>query len=95
MNGETWEKLNPDEQALIMEAGKVFRQKAYDIAIKNIDVYENTVETSGRNEVYKLTDAEQKQFIELAYGLYKDMASQVGDKGNQLINLLKEINGIK
>ncbi len=94
MNGDTWDSLNADEQALIMEAGKVFRQKAFDIAIENVGVYEKTVQDSGRNEVYRLTEAEQKQFVELAYGLYDEMGPLVGDKGKQLIDLLKEINGI-
>jgi len=94
MNNDTWKKLNADEQALIMEAGKVFVQKAYDIAIANNKIYEDTVNKAGVNEVYKLTDAEQQEFIDRAYSLFDQMASEVGDKGMQLINLLKKINGI-
>lgn len=94
MNGETWESLNADEQALIMEAAGVFRQRAYDIAIENIGIYEKTVTESGLNEVYTLTEDEQKQFVELAYSLYNEMEPLVGEKGKQLISLLKEINGI-
>ncbi len=93
-NGETWDSLNADAQARVMEAGKMFRQKAYDIAITNVGVYEKTINDSGLNEVYKLTADEQKQFVELAYGLYDEMAPLVGEKGSQLITLLKEINGI-
>jgi TRAP-type C4-dicarboxylate transport system substrate-binding protein len=94
MNSGTWDSLNADEQALITEAGKVFVQKAYDIAIDNTDVYVGTIEADGLNEVYQLTPAEQQAFIDLAYSLFPQMESEVGDKGQQLIDLLKEINGI-
>ena len=95
MNGDTWKSLNADEQALIMEAGKIFVQKAYDIAIANNKIYEDTVDKAGLNEVYKLSAAEQQQFINLSYSLFDQMTSEVGDKGMQLIKLLKQINGIK
>ena len=94
MNADTWKSLNADEQALIMEAGRIFVQKAYDIAISNNQVYEDTVNKAGLNEVYKLSDAEQQEFINRAYSLFDQIAAEVGDKGMQLINLLKRINGI-
>jgi TRAP-type C4-dicarboxylate transport system substrate-binding protein len=94
MNGDTWESLNADEQALIAEAGKVFVQKAYDIAIANTDVYVGTIEDDGLNEVYELTAAEQQDFINVAYSLFPQMESEVGDKGQQLRDLLKQSNGI-
>ena len=94
MNGDTWESLNADEQALIAEAGKIFVQKAHDIAIANTAVYVKTIEDSGLNEIYQLTAAEQQEFIDLAYSLFPQMESEVGPKGLELINLLKNINGI-
>ncbi len=95
MNGDTWASLNEDEQALIMEAGNVFVQKAYDMAIELTADYTNTVETAGHNEIYNLTPEEQQEFINLAYSLFPQMEPEVGEKGMQLINLLKEINGIE
>ena len=94
MSGDTWDRLNADEQALIMEAGKIFQHKAYDIAIENIGVYENTIVSEGKNEVYTLSDSEQKQFIERAYSVYNEMEGELGPKGLQLIGILKDINGI-
>ena len=95
MSGTTWESLNADEQALIMEAGKIFQKKAFDIAIKNIGVYEDTITSEGKNVVYKLNDDEQKQFIERAYSVYGEMEGELGEKGLKLISILKNINGIK
>ncbi|MCL1805785.1 MAG: TRAP transporter substrate-binding protein [Clostridiales bacterium] len=94
MSGDTWARLNADEQAVIMEAGKIFQRKAYDIAIENIGVYEDTINSEGKNEVYTLNAAEQKQFIERAYSVYNEMEGELGPKGLELIGILKRINGI-
>ncbi|MDR0469165.1 MAG: TRAP transporter substrate-binding protein [Peptococcaceae bacterium] len=97
MNGDTWNSLNADEQALIAEAGLVFEKKAHEIALKMVDEYIKTVETEGLNEIYRLTPAEQQQFIERAYSLYPQMEQgdpKLGAKGVELITLLKKVNGI-
>jgi|GEM_PF-2439463 len=94
MSGDTWARLNADEQAVIMEAGKIFQRKAYDIAIENIGVYEDTITSEGKNEVYTLSAGEQKQFIERAYSVYNEMEGELGPKGLELIGILKRINGI-
>ncbi|MDR0468922.1 MAG: TRAP transporter substrate-binding protein DctP [Peptococcaceae bacterium] len=95
MNGDTWGSLNADEQALIAEAGSEFVKKAYDIAVRLVDEYIRTVKSQGLNEVYNLTPEEQQLFIERAYSLYPQMEPALGEKGEALIILLKQINGIK
>ncbi|MDR3209750.1 MAG: TRAP transporter substrate-binding protein DctP [Oscillospiraceae bacterium] len=94
MNGDTWAGLNADEQALIEEAGKVFEQKAYDIAVELAVTYVDAINAAGLNEVYTLTAAEQQEFIKLAYSLFPQMEPELGTKGIELITLLKQINGI-
>ena len=56
--------------------------------------YKKQVLDAGVNEYYELTDAEQKEFIEAAYGLFDEMAPELGEKGLALIDVLKDINGI-
>lgn len=94
MNSKTWDGLNADEQALIAEAGKIFQNKSYDIGVDFGKTYVETIEGSGLNETYTLTAAERQEFIDLAYGLFPQMESEVGEKGLELIGKLKELNGI-
>jgi len=93
MSGTRWEKLNEDEQALLTEAAKIFVQNAHDLALELSVDYVATIENAGLNEIYYLSDEEQIEFVDLAQALYVDMASEVGDKGNELIRILQEING--
>ena len=48
------------------------------------------------NEIYQLSDEEQKEFQQLAFGLFDQMIEEagLGEKGIQLIEELKKINGI-
>ena len=94
MNGDRWAELNADEQALLTEAAEIFETKSQEIGEGFMDEYKATIESSGLNEAYTLTDAEQKQFIELAMGLFDEMAPELGEKGLQLMAALKEANGI-
>ena len=94
MNGDTWASLNADEQMLIEEAAKVFKANAYAISVENLAGYEKTIEDAGRNTIYRLTPAEQQEFVSQALSLYADMESQVGAKGRELITILKRINGV-
>lgn len=93
MSEQAWSSLNDDEKALITEAGKVFTQKSYDHALYFMDTYLKEIEDAGRNEIYYLSEAEQAEFTDLSFGLYDEMSSQVGQKGNDLIAMLKEIAG--
>ena len=94
MNGDTWASLNADEQMLIEEAAKVFKANAYAISVENLAGYEKTIEDEGRNTVYRLTPAEQQEFVSQALTLYTEMEQEVGPKGIDLINILKSINGV-
>jgi TRAP-type C4-dicarboxylate transport system substrate-binding protein len=93
MSEQAWSSLNDDEKALITEAGKVFTEKSYDHALYYMDTYMKEIEDSGRNEIYDLTEAEQSAFTDLSFGLYDEMSDELGQKGNDLIALLKEIAG--
>ena len=94
MNGERWDSLNADEQALLNEAALIFEAKSVELANGFMESYMAEIEDSGRNEIYFLTAAEQQQFVELAYGLYPQMEPELGAKGIELIGLLKKANGI-
>ena len=94
MNGDTWDSLNADEQALLTEAAKIFEVRSLELATDFMGTYRAEVEDSGLCELYDLSAAEQQQFIDLAYGLFPEMEPELGDKGMQLVSLLKQINGI-
>jgi len=97
MNGDTWNSLNEDEQALIQAAGDIFQDKSFEIGTQFGDEYIKTIEESGMNEIYKLSDEEQKEFQQLAFGLFDQMIDEagLGEKGIKLIEELKKINGIQ
>ncbi|MGN1001138.1 MAG: TRAP transporter substrate-binding protein DctP [Oscillospiraceae bacterium] len=94
MNGDRWAELNADEQALLEEAAEIFETRSQEIGNQFMDEYVATIENSGVNETYTLSADEQQQFIELAMGLYDEMAPSLGEKGLQLIDVLKSVNGI-
>ena len=94
MNGGRWDSLNADEQALITEAGMVFEQNSYGIAKRFMDAYMEEVRSLGLNEVYELTSAEQREFVDLAFSQYPQMEPELSAKGIELIGLLKRENGI-
>lgn len=91
MSENAWSSLNDDEKALISEAGRIFTERSYDHAVYFMDSYMKEIEDAGRNEIYYLSDAEQAEFIKLSFGLFDEMASEVGAKGNDLIAKLREI----
>jgi len=97
MNGDTWNSLNEDEQKLIQAAGDIFQDKSFEIGTQFGDEYIKTIEESGMNEIYKLSDEEQKEFQQLAFGLFDQMIDEagLGEKGIKLIEELKKINGIQ
>jgi TRAP-type C4-dicarboxylate transport system substrate-binding protein len=94
MNGERWESLNADEQALLTEAAQYFQDNSYDMALNFMEEYMGEIEGSGLNEVYVLNAEEQQEFVELSYSLYDEMAGGLGQKGLDLMELMKKINGI-
>ena len=94
MNGDRWNSLNADEQAILEQAAKIFEQKSQEIGDKCMADYRKQVEESGLNEIYELTPEEQAEFIKLAHGLFDEMAPTLGEKGKKLIDVLKEVNGL-
>ncbi len=93
MNGDRWNSLNADEQAIISAAARVFEEKSMEIGVKCMNDYRKQVEESGLNEIYDLTPEEQAEFVKLAMGLYDEMAPGLGEKGLKLIEILKQANG--
>lgn len=91
MSEQAWGSLNDDERALISEAGKIFTKKSYAHAVHFMDTYIKEIEDFGRNEIYYLTDDEQATFTNLSFGLFDEMSPELGQKGNDLIALLRQI----
>ena len=91
MNGERWDNLNADEQALLTEAGRVFERNGLEMAQGFMSTYLEEIEASGRNEVYHLTYEEQRQFADAASRLWDQMSPELGPKGLQLIELLRDL----
>jgi len=96
MNGDTWASLNADEQALIEKAGDMFVENNYTLTIAECQRYYDQVVAEGRNEIYEMPAADSQNLIRIANGLYTDMAAggTLGPKGLQLIDMLKQYNGI-
>lgn len=96
MNMDSWNDLNADEQALIAEAGMVFQTKSYELATKFAADYLKTVTDSGRNEIIALSPEQEAEFIRIAYSLIPEVQNEekLSPKGEQLIKILKEENGI-
>jgi TRAP-type C4-dicarboxylate transport system substrate-binding protein len=91
MNGDRWDSLNDDEKAIINEAGKMFEKSSVDIALELREGYRQTVEDYGTN-TYQLTPEEQKQFTDIAAGVYDEIAKECTQPGLDLIEILKELN---
>ncbi len=93
MNGDRWNSLNADEQAILTAAAKIFEEKSMEIGNKCMNDYRKQVEEAGLNEIYDLTAEEQAEFVKLAMGLYDEMAPGLGEKGKTLSDILKKANG--
>ena len=96
MNGDRWDKLNADEQALLTYAGEKFMDKNYEITIGACKDYLDQVMAEGLNELYDMPADMNQKMIEIAYSLYPEMEAEgfLGPKGIQLIQMLKQYNGI-
>jgi len=97
MNGEKWNSLNGDEQALLNYCGEKFMDKNYELTLAEIDNYIARVESEGLNEIYAIPPDINQTFIEIAYSLYPVMEQQsnlLGQKGLDLIKMLRQYNGI-
>jgi TRAP-type C4-dicarboxylate transport system substrate-binding protein len=94
MNADRWNEMNADEQALLEYAGRFFEIRSMELANEFMVSYRKEIEDSGRNQIYDLTPAEEQEFMKIAYGLFPQMEPELGPKGLELINTLKEINGI-
>ena len=96
MNGDKWESLNADEQALLTYAGEKFMDKNYEITVQACKDYLENVKAEGVNEFFEMPAAENQKMIEIAYSLYPEMEAtgDLGEKGLELIKVLKQYNGI-
>ena len=96
MNGDKWNSLNADEQALLNYAGERFIDRNYELTIEECGNYLDRVVSEGLNELYQLPPDVNQQFIEIAYSLYPVMEAggTLGSKGLELIQMLKQFNGI-
>ena len=96
MNGKKWEGLNADEKALLEYAGEKFMDKNYTLTIDACKDYLEQVKSEGLNEIYDMPADMNQKMIEIAYGLYPDMVAEgsLGQKGLDLIDMLKKYNGI-
>ncbi|MDR0490864.1 MAG: TRAP transporter substrate-binding protein [Oscillospiraceae bacterium] len=96
MNMGVWDSLNADEQALIAHAGELFTYKNYELTQIECQNYYDKVKAEGKNEIYELPAADNQTFVDIAYSLYPEMVESgtLGQKGLQLIDMLKQYNGI-
>ena len=96
MNGDKWDGLNADEQALLNYAGEQFMNKNYALTIDACKDYLDKVVAEGLNEIYDMPSDMNQKMIEIAYSLYPDMVAEgsLGQKGLDLIDMLKKYNGI-
>jgi TRAP-type C4-dicarboxylate transport system substrate-binding protein len=95
MNGDSWNSLNADEQALVAYAGDFFVNNNFELTKVECQNYYDKIKSEGKNEIYELTAAENKAFLDIANSLYPEMAKSLGDKGKQLIDQLDFYNGRK
>lgn len=92
MNGDTWDGLNADEQAVITAAGKVFEQKSVEIALELREGYKKTIEDAGVN-TYELSDAEQQKFFEKSMTVFDEVKNEVTGPGLELLDVLESLRG--
>lgn len=91
MNSDSWDGLTAEQQAIIEEASKVFEEEAEVIGREMIDQYIKTAEDNG-NEIYYLTEAEQKVFLDLVQPIYDEM-TDLTENGQELVRIIKENQG--
>ena len=90
MNGDTWDSLNADEQAIITAAGKVFEERSVDIALGLRDEYKQTVEDAGIS-VYTVTAEEQQLFVDGAMPVFEEVKTEVSGPGLELLEILESL----
>lgn len=93
MSQKSWNTLNDDEKALFTEAGKIFTETSYELANKFKDEYLKEIEDNGLSDIHYLTDEEQAEFTKISFDMFDEMSPSLGDKGNELIDILKGIAG--
>ncbi|MCL1835508.1 MAG: TRAP transporter substrate-binding protein [Oscillospiraceae bacterium] len=96
MNGDKWATLNADEQKLLEYCGEKFMDKNYALTIDACKDYLEQVKSEGLNEIYDMPSDVNQKMIEIAYSLYPEMEAEgeLGQKGLDLIKMLKQYNGI-
>jgi len=89
MAGSRWNSLNADEQALLLEAAKIFEDRCYDMSLDFMESYLKEIEDYGGCEIYVLSDSERQAFVKLSHTVYAEMEAELGPKGLELASMLK------
>ena len=92
MSMKTWDSLTPDQQAAIERAAESWRQETYDIGLEFRQQYIDEM-TAGGATVVELSAEETQPFTDLSTSLYDEIEGTLGEKGQTLLDTLKELNG--
>ena len=90
MNGDTWDSLNADEQAIITQAGKVFEQKSVEIALDLREGYKQTITDAGIN-TYELSAEEQQAFVDKSAPVFEEVKGELSGPGLELMDILDQL----
>ena len=92
MSMDTWNKLSPAQQAVIERAAERWRTETFNVGDAYRQQYIDEINAAGI-DVYEMSPDETKAFTDLSSALFDDVEPGLGEKGKQLLETLRELNG--
>lgn len=92
MSQASYDKLTPDQQAAIDRAAERWREETYNVGVGYRQQYIDEMKAAGVN-VVELTAEQTKPFTDLTAPMFDEIEGQLGEKGLELLNTLRELNG--
>jgi len=90
MNKEAWDKLSPEQQEIMREAGK--EAMAYNIQLitEGRDAFDKKARDAG-NTVYTISEEEREKIFEKVKPVWEEARTVAGPLGNKLMDKLEEL----
>lgn len=91
MSMDTWNSMTAEQQDIIETAAERWRTETYNVGDGFREANIEQMKADGA-EVYEMTPEETQAFIDLSSALYDEIEPSLGDKGLELLNILKDLN---
>jgi TRAP-type C4-dicarboxylate transport system substrate-binding protein len=85
----SWKKLNPEQQKILVEAGKKAMDYSIKIEMEDKELFKKAVKDVG-GQLYEITPQEREAFIAKTAPIIDDIRKMSGPEGNELIDILQK-----